>query len=167
MVTQNQSLRAFIVRATGSSVPEVLVTALTVLVVVAGLFAVWRQSRAGADLAAVVGLAAVGLVLAPISWTHHWVWVVPGLILLAGAGKWVAAWGVGTVFFVAPMWFVASGRGGAPLATPELVLASAYLWVGLLTIVYLLFAPPLVLPSPPSRTASDGTSLTGPPRQRV
>ena len=168
-VTQNQSLRALLVRATGSAVPEPLVTGAMVLVIVAGLVAVWRQSRAGADLAAVVGLAAVGLVVTPISWTHHWVWVVPGLILLAAAGKRVAVWGVGAVFYIAPMWFVVGGGpADPPLAASELVGGSAYLWVGLVAIVYLLLASPMVLPPPPqSQPAGVERSITAPPRHRV
>jgi alpha-1,2-mannosyltransferase len=142
MVTQNQSLRAFLVRAAGPALPEGLVVALTLLAVLAGVYAVWRQVRAGADLAAVVGLATLGLVVAPISWTHHWVWVVPGLLLLASARKWIALWTVATVFFVAPMWFV-SAPAATALALPEVILGSAYLWVGLAAIGYLALATPL------------------------
>jgi alpha-1,2-mannosyltransferase len=153
MVTQNQSLRASLVRTAGTAVPEIVVAGVTAIVAVAGLFAVWRQVRAGADLAAVVGLAALSLVVSPISWTHHWVWVVPGLLLLVAARRWISTWAVGVVFFMAPMWFVAgNGPGGPGLSVPELILSCAYLWIGLVAIVYLLVAPPLVLPVSDSRT---------------
>jgi alpha-1,2-mannosyltransferase len=153
MVIQNQSLRASLVRVAGAAVPEIVVAGLTAIVAVAGLLAVRRQLRAGADLAAVIGLAALSLVLSPISWTHHWVWVVPGLLLLVATHRWIAAWTVGAVFFLAPMWFVAgNGAGGQGLSVPDLILSCSYLWVGLVAISYLLLAAPLVVPVPDSRT---------------
>jgi alpha-1,2-mannosyltransferase len=150
MVTQNQSLRAALVRGAGSAVPEAVVAALTVVVLGAGLWAAWRQVRAGADLAAILALASLTLVVSPISWTHHWIWVVPALLVLAAARKWVTVWAVGAVFFVAPMWFVGATSGG--LTVLEVILSSAYLWLGVSAIGYLAVAPPLVLPTPTHRT---------------
>lgn len=48
--------------------------------------AVWAHRR-GHRLAGVVCCAITGLLVSPISWTHHWVWDVPLLVLLI-----VAAW---------------------------------------------------------------------------
>jgi alpha-1,2-mannosyltransferase len=119
---------------------------LTLVVTACGVLAAWRQTRAGADVASIVALAITGLVVSPISWTHHWVWVVPGLLLLAACGRWTSMWAVGVVFFVAPMWFVAGGGPqDPPLAVGLALLASTYFWAALAAIGYLLVAPPLVV----------------------
>lgn len=42
----------------------------------------WASHR-GEELLAVMVCALTGLLVSPISWSHHWVWVAPGLVLLA------------------------------------------------------------------------------------
>ncbi|NHC14091.1 DUF2029 domain-containing protein [Motilibacter sp. E257] len=56
-------------------------------------------------LAAVVVTAATGLAVSPISWTHHWVWVVPALALLLREGRRRAALAGFALFAAAPMWW--------------------------------------------------------------
>jgi alpha-1,2-mannosyltransferase len=54
---------------------------------IAGLaVAVWAHRR-GHRMVGAVCCGITGLLVSPISWTHHWVWAVPLLVLLA-----VAAW---------------------------------------------------------------------------
>lgn len=62
-----------------------------------------RQDWLGA--ATVTGVT--GLLVSPISWTHHWVWVLPALVVLLRGGKAARISAVcGFVLFVlAPMWF--------------------------------------------------------------
>jgi alpha-1,2-mannosyltransferase len=80
--TGNQSLRALTTRLAGSihagSVPW-LVTAL--VVTVAGLWAAAMLNRAGHAMLGLLTAALVGLLDSPITWDHHWVWVVPGLMV--------------------------------------------------------------------------------------
>ena len=53
-------------------------------VAVAGLATAVLASRRGLELPGIVLCAVTGLLISPISWTHHWVWaVLPGLALVA------------------------------------------------------------------------------------
>ena len=84
----DQSLAGAIARLAGTGDPPRtwwLVAALTVGL--AGLaVAVWAHRR-GHRLAGAVCCAITGLLVSPLSWTHHWVWAVPLLVWLT-----VAAW---------------------------------------------------------------------------
>jgi alpha-1,2-mannosyltransferase len=47
-------------------------------------FAVWaarRVLRAGQPVLALICVAMFGLVVSPVSWSHHWVWVLPTLLV--------------------------------------------------------------------------------------
>jgi alpha-1,2-mannosyltransferase len=57
-----------------------------VLVVVAGLAAATLLYRAGHPVPGMLACALTGLLVSPLSWDHHWVWVAPGLALLAHLG---------------------------------------------------------------------------------
>jgi alpha-1,2-mannosyltransferase len=76
----NQSVDAVLRRLVGHELgfPSVV---LAFGVGVAGLaLAVWAY-RHGNELAGVVLIGMTGLLVSPISWTHHWVWVVPAVVL--------------------------------------------------------------------------------------
>ncbi len=81
----NQSLSAVVTRLAGSVAsghrPWLVLAALTV---VAGLAAAAVITRSGYPLAGVLTCALTGLLASPISWDHHWVWVVPWVAALAG-----------------------------------------------------------------------------------
>jgi len=92
--TGNQSLYALTTRLAGSihdgTVPW-LVLALVATVV--GLWAAATLDRAGHAMLGLLTAALVGLLDSPISWDHHWVWVVPGMMV---AGHYaVQAWQAG------------------------------------------------------------------------
>lgn len=78
----NQSLKGLVFRmGFGESASTVLWLALSVVAVI--LAAVWMRRLLGdGDLvtALLVNAAAI-LLVSPISWTHHWVWVVPALLV--------------------------------------------------------------------------------------
>jgi alpha-1,2-mannosyltransferase len=77
----NQSLRGILTRFAGSingAIVEWVAAAL--LVAVIGLASAVLLDRAGHALLAILATALVGLLDSPISWDHHWVWVVPGLM---------------------------------------------------------------------------------------
>ncbi|RKT54639.1 glycosyltransferase 87 family protein [Saccharothrix australiensis] len=80
----NQSLRGALARTfgydVGTSWPWLLAVAVTA--VLAG-FALRRAVRSGDALLGVLVVQFLGLLVSPISWDHHWVWVAPLLIWLA------------------------------------------------------------------------------------
>jgi len=67
--------------------------------------------RRGDWLAATAVTGATGLLISPISWAHHWVWVLPALALLLRAGYRVAAAAGYLLFSVAPFWFTPHAAG--------------------------------------------------------
>ncbi|MEV6830212.1 glycosyltransferase 87 family protein [Amycolatopsis sp. NPDC051102] len=105
----NQSLHGLTVRA---GLPEIVwvLAALAVMALVAVVIV-----RAAEPVLGLTACALGGLLVSPISWTHHWTWCVP-ILVLAGwyawrferAVRWVAAAVVvaGLALFIAgPMWF--------------------------------------------------------------
>lgn len=79
----NQSLRAALARMmhTAATVnPTWAVVA--VLVAVAGLALAVKLLRSGATLEGALACALTSTLVSPVAWEHHWVWVVPLLILL-------------------------------------------------------------------------------------
>jgi len=102
----NQSLNGGLVRLTRNEHPPTgWYVALAVCAVALGALAARRQLRAGRDAAAFVCIAMVGLLVSPISWTHHWVWLVPAVMVLAAGRHWIGAAAVTAVGVIAPMWF--------------------------------------------------------------
>jgi alpha-1,2-mannosyltransferase len=90
----NQSLRAIITRFAGSingAAVGWVVAAL--LVAVVGLTSAVLLDRAGHAMLAILATALVGLLDSPISWDHHWVWVVPGMMAAVSYAS--RAWLVG------------------------------------------------------------------------
>src|SRR5262249_17762256 len=56
--------------------------AAALLVGVVGMaFAVWAHRR-GEEVLGVLAVAYTGLLLSPIAWSHHWVWLAPLLLVL-------------------------------------------------------------------------------------
>ena len=53
-----------------------LVLALTV-------WAARRVLRAGEPVLAVICIALFGLAVSPVSWSHHWVWMLPTVLVTA------------------------------------------------------------------------------------
>lgn len=112
----NQSLKGLVTRL---GLPETagtvvwLLAALAVMALVAVVIV-----RAGEPVLALTACALGGLLVSPISWTHHWTWCVPILVLAGyhGVRAWrtdrVVAWWSGAVvaaglalFVWGPMWF--------------------------------------------------------------
>ncbi len=82
----NQSLYGALVRLAGSEqAARPYWLAAAAVTAAAGLWAAAGQSRRGAELSAVATCAVTGLLISPISWSHHWVWIAPVLVLAADA----------------------------------------------------------------------------------
>ncbi|WP_328612691.1 glycosyltransferase 87 family protein [Amycolatopsis sp. NBC_00355] len=112
----NQSLKGLVTRL---GLPETagnivwLLAALAVMAVVAVVIV-----RAAEPVLGLTACALGGLLVSPISWTHHWTWCVPILVLAGyyGVRAWrtdrVVTWWAGAVvaaglalFIWGPMWF--------------------------------------------------------------
>ncbi|TWF80123.1 alpha-1,2-mannosyltransferase [Pseudonocardia hierapolitana] len=142
----NQTFEAMLVRAGVDGTARTVIW----LLLSAGLLALAAPAirRAPASLA-LVTLAAVGLLVSPTSWSHHWVWVAPAL-LVAAATAWAnrsAAWtavtvAMAAVFVVAPHQYVHPRGGEQELTwTPlQQVVDGTYVWFTVLLIVLLWFA---------------------------
>jgi alpha-1,2-mannosyltransferase len=100
---KNQSLTGQLVRISQDPSP----LAVTTLVLCAtglalAVAAAHRQLRIGDDAAALTAIAIGGLLTSPLSWTHHWVWGVPAIMVLISRRQWVPAWLLGAVFAAGP-----------------------------------------------------------------
>ncbi|WP_253888676.1 glycosyltransferase 87 family protein [Actinokineospora diospyrosa] len=74
----NQSLNGILQRLTGEDQAALILFATTALVTLAlAAIVVRRLHSDGDDLGALLVTAVAGLMVSPVSWTHHWVWVVP------------------------------------------------------------------------------------------
>lgn len=102
------------------------------------------------------GLA--GLLISPISWTHHWVWAIPLVLWTAGrGGRWrplTLAWIVALASW--PDWV---GGAVALLCPPlGLILGNAYLLLGVTTLLALADGR---VPEGPSRPATSPAGSLG------
>jgi len=109
----NQSLSGLITRLDGSihnGRPTWIAAA--VLLGAAGVITAGLLDRKGYPMLGLLMAALTGLLISPISWDHHWVWIVPGAVVAAhyavqawrrGARKAAAACGIAAVAIVA--WF--------------------------------------------------------------
>ena len=80
----NQSLRGIIARLAGSiagSQTDWVIAA--VLIGALGVVCAAMLDRAGHQMAGLLAAALTGLLLSPISWDHHWVWIAPGAAVAA------------------------------------------------------------------------------------
>jgi alpha-1,2-mannosyltransferase len=83
----NQSLLALVTRTpAGAGSVTALWLLLAAVTGCLGLAAAAVFARSGRPTAGWVTCAVTGVLISPISWDNHWVWVVPVLVLLADAG---------------------------------------------------------------------------------
>lgn len=112
----NQGLVATIGRLVGRPLPAPAGFAVAAVVCVVGLVVAVAVARRRSALLGLVVAAGTEALATPVSWTHHWVWVVllVGWLALAPdrprAGAWWAA-GVACFFWAAPFWWVPHGPG--------------------------------------------------------
>ncbi len=109
----NQSWRGAISRILGYDAGYGPWVVAGIVVTAALALLAWRAVGGAQDrLAAIVIVQLFGLLLSPISWTHHWVWVIPLMIwLLHGPlarrlGARVLGWGWLTLSLVGVPWLL-------------------------------------------------------------
>jgi alpha-1,2-mannosyltransferase len=158
----NQSLPAVVARLMHDRYPP---TAIVALVGVCGItFAVLaarKQLDRGHDLAALVCIAFGGLLASPVSWSHHYVWAGPALIILFLEKHTIAAALGAAIFYVAPMQNIPFNHGVELTYGPwELFIAATYPLAVLLWLASRLFtrsakaSPSPDLQAEPSQSSS-------------
>jgi alpha-1,2-mannosyltransferase len=133
----NQSWYAVLHRppfpATGSEVAWLL---LSIVTAAASGFVAWRCLQANEKAFGIVAVGLAGLMISPISWTHHWVLVllIPALIIRPSSvvprTVRTLLWGLIAVTVVAPYWWFSRG-------TPADIFGAILpIWTGLLLVVW-------------------------------
>ena len=89
-----------------------------------------RQFRIGDHVAALTAIAIGGLLASPLSWTHHWVWGVPAVMVLVARRQWVPVWLLGSVFAAGPEWGVTVQRAQESLTLLQQVACGTYVAAG-------------------------------------
>lgn len=114
----NQSILAALARLGLSNAARAwLWLALSLLVAVLAVTGMRAALQAGQVTHALLLNAAAGLLISPISWSHHWVWAAPALLTcLAATGpnrRWPPAFAVLALltFAIAAHWLLPSGAG--------------------------------------------------------
>jgi alpha-1,2-mannosyltransferase len=108
----------------------------------AGLTAAVILARRHDWLAATGAAGATGLLVSPISWAHHWVWILPALVLLVRAGHRVAAAAGYLLFALAPFWFTPHAAGPREYGFHWLLtlVANCFLLAGLVFLGYVIWS---------------------------
>ncbi|MGW7786589.1 glycosyltransferase 87 family protein [Streptomyces tricolor] len=132
--TANQALRGLLARFLHTPDPGVLWAACAALVAVLGLAVAVRAELRGRRAWAVCACAVTALLISPVSWTHHWVWCVPLVLLLWTRGRRGAALGTLLLFCSYAPWWVPHGTGRPELhlTGAELTLSAVYAGAGAL-----------------------------------
>ncbi|GLY47548.1 glycosyltransferase 87 family protein [Lentzea sp. NBRC 102530] len=142
----NQSLRGLLVRLGAPQfVWFVAVVAVLALVVVV-------LPRLRDDFTALVATAAAGLLISPVSWSHHWVWIAPALVLLHGRVRIAVA----AVFAVGPHWLLpTAGDKELTWTWWQHLVGNTYVWLALAFLVWCAVRPGTITrPRPPAQPVS-------------
>ncbi|MEU0333079.1 glycosyltransferase 87 family protein [Streptomyces sp. NPDC006193] len=142
--TANQALRGVLARLLHAPDPGVLWAVPAALAGVLGLAVAVRAELRGRRDRAVCVCAVTALLVSPVSWTHHWVWCVPLVLLLWTRGRRAAALGALLVFCSYAPWWVPHGAGRPELHLHGVALALTALYgaAGALVLVPARTPPP-------------------------
>jgi alpha-1,2-mannosyltransferase len=119
----NQSWYAIFYRppfpATGSAQAWLALSLATVIV---GTFVAWRCVNSGRQSFAIISVALAGLLISPISWTHHWIWVLLVPPMLVGPRRHetktvvrMMLWGLVALTIAGPYWWFSTGAAADAL----------------------------------------------------
>lgn len=127
-------------------------TAISIAIGVFGLTVAALWARRGDWLAATAVTGMTGLLVSPISWAHHWVWIVPALAVLLRNNGHKTALAIYAVFVLSPLWWTPHNGhpleyGFHPLLTP---VANCYLLAGVFFLAHMTIRlrtnPPTAMP---------------------
>ena len=134
----DQSLRGLLLRTGWDNAAVWALLAVGIIVV--GFRRAARAHVHGDELAAVTLVGLTGLLVSPVSWIHHAIWIVPATGVLLGSGRTRAQWGRWGVVFAlfllrTPQWVEAGWLPAGPILTP--ILENAYVWAYLALVLFL------------------------------
>lgn len=153
----NQSLPAVLARLMHDRYPPTVLVALVSLCAIAlAVLAARKQLTRGNDLAALVCIAFGGLLASPVSWSHHYVWAAPALIILFAERHTIAAAVGAAIFYVAPWQNIPFDNGAELTYGPlQLFVSAAYPLAAVLWLASRLF------------TQSAAATLSADPRDQL
>ncbi len=106
----NQSVLGLLIRVTGTLAAATPVwLAASAVIGITGLAAAAILYRRGRPVVGWAACALTGLLVSPVSWDHHWVWIVPILAVLADGAvrtRGSARWGYGALATALTMIFL-------------------------------------------------------------
>ncbi|MFF9840494.1 glycosyltransferase 87 family protein [Streptomyces sp. NPDC013740] len=128
--TANQSISGVLARLMHTDAPGLWWVAAAALLGGAAMLVAVRAAVRGDKAVAVVVTAFTALMISPISWSHHWVWCVPLLILLYDrTGRlWPATGVVALAFASFALWWVPHDPGRPELEqnAGQMLLSAVY-----------------------------------------
>jgi alpha-1,2-mannosyltransferase len=129
----NQTIRGMGVRIEHTRDTGFAVTAAVALVALGGLACAWYAHRRLGDARGLVACAITGLLVSPISWSHHWVWCLPLVAVLWAGGARRAAVVAAVVFASFVVWYLPQDKTSPELhyAAWQVLVSGAYVYVGL------------------------------------
>lgn len=124
----NQSLNGAFTRITGSlTAAHPYWVAASVIIGLGGLLLAARASRQGREMLGILTCALTGLLISPISWAHHWVWIAPALVVAADMAVRAGAPSAGQLLSRrrSSLWRLAAWAGVVAIAIPFFFLPPA------------------------------------------
>lgn len=157
----NQSVYAILARANVSDLGVTIMWAIaSVGIIAAGSLAMWCAIRRNQHLTAIAICGVLALLVSPVSWNHHWVWVLPAFAAALATTTWrtiVPTIAAVAVYVIGPHWKVPAGNGQeAHWTTAQWLAGNAYL---LTAIAMLLSLPALLIPPRQASAADDNHML--------
>jgi Glycosyltransferase family 87 len=84
----NQSLHGALERLLGGeTAAQPYWLACSVIIGVLGLLLAASAARRGSEITGILTCALTGLLISPVSWSHHWVWIAPALVAAADLAR--------------------------------------------------------------------------------
>lgn len=162
----NQSITGMLARMeVGEGTRTIVWFVLCLVVLAVTIVAVRRCFAADRPVLGLAAVALAGMLCSPVSWSHHWVWVIVLVVALLAdaraAGRllpavWAGVWVMATVF--APHVIVSRWQPGRDLGWPLIgqVTIGTYVLLGVATLV--LLATGTLIGRRPAGGSADGSS---------
>ncbi|MGY0023972.1 glycosyltransferase 87 family protein [Streptomyces sp. YJ-C3] len=128
--TANQSLRGVLARLLHTGDPSPWWALAAAVTGALGLAVAVAAALRGRRAQAVVACATTALLVSPVSWSHHWVWCVPLVLLVWESGRRRTAAVMAALFCSYAVWWVPHGSGRPELHQNMEQSALSALYVG-------------------------------------